>query len=177
MLNEQISMRYSNTITKLLFAVLMVLATTFSATAQKFGHLNSSELMADLPEIKTADSELQTYQQQLTKVGEDMVAKFQKNYQDYQTKLNSGSISQLQAQEIEATLGQEQQSIQVYQQEVQNKLLEKRTGLYDPIFKKVRELIEQYGKENGYTMIFDSGLGAILFEDSEDLTAAIKAKL
>ncbi|GLR17795.1 OmpH family outer membrane protein [Portibacter lacus] len=170
-------MKYSSIITKLFFAAALVFAVTFSASAQKFGHLNSAELMSELPSIKSADSELQTYQQQLAKIGEDLVTDFQKNYQDYQAKVNTGTLSQIQAQEIEASLQQEQQSIQVYQQEVQRKVTEKRKELYDPIFDKVRNVIEQYGKDNGYTMIFDSGLGAILFESSEDLTEAVRAKL
>ncbi|WP_235298168.1 OmpH family outer membrane protein [Portibacter marinus] len=170
-------MRYSNQITRLFFVALVMFGATFVLHAQKFGHLNSAELMAEMAEITSADAELKTYQEQLAKVGEDMVTKFQKNYQDYQIKANSGDLSQIQAQEIEGQLTQEQQSIQVYQQEMQNKLMEKRQTLYDPIFEKVRSVIEQYGKENGFTMIFDSGLGAILYEDSEDLTEAIKAKL
>lgn len=170
-------MKNSSIITKLLFSATLVLSISFSASAQKYGHLNSAELMADLPSIKEADSELKTYQAQLTKVGEDMVADFQKNYQDYQTKVNSGTLSQIQAQEIEATLQEEQQTIQVYQQEVQRRLTEKRRELYDPIFNEVRVKIEEYGKANGYTMIFDSGLGAILYDNSEDLTETLKSQL
>ena len=131
-------MRYSHKITRLFFATLIMIGATFAINAQKFGHLNSAELMSEMPSIKTADAELQTYQEQLAKVGEDMVTKFQKNYQDYQVKVNSGSISQIQAQEIEGTLTQEQQTIQVYQQEMQNKMVEKRQALYDPIFEKGR---------------------------------------
>jgi outer membrane protein len=74
-------------------------------------------------------------------------------------------------------LQEEQQTIQVYQQEVQRRLVEKRKELYDPIFDDVRKKIEDYGKANGYTMIFDSGLGAILFDNSEDLTDTLKAQL
>lgn len=170
-------MMNSNIITKLLFGAILMLAVTFSASAQKYGHLNSAELMADLPAIKAADAELQTYSQQISKAGEEMLAEFQKNYQDYQAQVNSGDISQIQAQEIEAGLQQEQQNIQGYQQEAQRKLQEKRQLLYDPIFDSVRTIVEQYGKDNGYIMIFDSGLGGILFESSEDLTEIVKAKI
>lgn len=156
------------------FAVVMV---AFSMNAQKFGHLNSTDLMSDLPAIKAADVELQTFQEQLNKTGQDMYSKFEVNYNNYLQKTNEGSLSQLQAQEIEASLSQEQQAIQAYQQEVQSKMYIKREQLYAPIFAKLTTVIEEYGKTNGYTMIFDVSLGAILFEDSEDLTAAIKAKL
>ena len=164
-------------IRKGILVALVLVATIFSLTAQKYGHLNSTLLMADLPAVKTADSDLQTYQTQLSKKGEDMVKKFQANYEAYQVKVNSGTLSQVQAQEIEGTLAEEQTTIQSFQQEAQDMVLKKRQELYDPIFAGVRSIIEQYGKDNGYTMIFDAGMGAILFEDSEDLTEMIKAKL
>ena len=164
-------------IRKGLLVALVLVATIFSLSAQKYGHLNSTLLMSDLPAVKTADSDLQTYQTQLSKKGEDMVKKFQANYEAYQVKVNSGTLSQIQAQEIEGTLAEEQTTIQGFQQEAQDLILKKRQELYDPIFASVRSIIEQYGKDNGYTMIFDAGMGAILFEDSEDLTEMIKAKL
>ena len=171
-------MNKKNILVRSLLSVVIVFSLAIGINAQnKFGHINSALLMSDLPAVKTADSELQTYQEQLAKAGEEMVQKFQANYDDYVTKANSGTISQVQAQEIEATLAQEQQSIQAYQQEVQNKVLAKRQELYDPIFANIRTIIEEYGKANGYTMIFDSSLGAILFQDSEDLTEIIKAKI
>ncbi len=164
-------------ISKTIFFALLVFGSIISASAQKYGHLNSTTLMKDLPAIKAADTELTTYQAQLTKVGEEKVAKFQANYEAYSIKANSGTISQIEAQKFEADLQKEQLTIQEYQQEVQNKLIEKRQALYDPIFTKVRKIIEQYGKDNNYTMIFDYGMGGILFENSEDLTAKIKEKL
>ena len=166
-----------NKIRRILLPCLLLLGIVFSASAQKYGHLNSSQLMVDLPSIKAADAQLKTFQEQLVKVGEGMMTKFQASYQDYVAKSESGTISQIEAQGIEATLQKEQTAIQSYEQEVQNKVLAKRQELYDPIFASVRSLIEQYGKDNGYTMIFDSGLGAILFNESEDLTEKIKAKL
>jgi outer membrane protein len=164
-------------LTRYAFAFVMLISLTIGLNAQKYGHLNSTLLMSELPSVKTADAELQTYQNQLLKIGEDMVAKLQTNYEAYTKEANSGTLSQIQVQEKETLLAQEQQSIQAYQQEVQGKILAKRQELYDPIFENVRKIIEQYGKDNGYTMIFDSGLGAILFQDSEDLTDIIKAKL
>ena len=145
--------------------------------AQKYAHINSNTLMMDLPAIKDADKEIQALEASMTKEGEDMLATFQANYQDYVAKVNSGTLSQVQAAEIEANLTAEQTKIQGFQQDMQTKILTKRQELYDPIFQKVRDVIAEYGKANGYTMIFDSSLGAILFESSEDITDIIKAKL
>src|SRR5215207_4323759 len=53
------------------FVLLMTMA--FSASAQKFGHINSADLLALMPEIKKADSVLQTYQKSLEEANTSML--------------------------------------------------------------------------------------------------------
>ena len=75
-------------------------------------------------------------------------------------------------------MAQEQQAIQAYEVEVQNKLAAKKQELYQPILQKVQQVVDQYGKEQGYTMIFDASIGGILFADTaDDLMPALKSKL
>ena len=49
----------------LILGLLLSLATT--GWSQKFGYCNSSALLAEIPEVKAADSDLQGFQKQLTK--------------------------------------------------------------------------------------------------------------
>ena len=50
--------------------------------------------------------------------------------------------------------------------------------MYKPILDKVKMAIETYGKDNGYTMIFDSSAGAILHAtETDNLINPLKAKL
>jgi hypothetical protein len=46
-----------------------------------------------------------------------------------------------------------------------------------PILEKVKLAISDYGRVNGYTYIFDSSVGVILYEGGEDLTAKVTAEL
>ena len=166
-----------NKILKSLFIGLALIAVS-SLQAQKFGYINSAELLAEVPAVKAADSELETYQAQLVKSGEEMVKKLEAKFQAYSREAQEGLLSQVQMQKKEEELGIEQQKIQKYELEVQNKILAKREELYKPILDKVKVTIENVGKENGYTMIFDTSTGTILHaNDGDNVMALVKAKM
>ncbi len=157
---------------------LVALLVTIGLSAQKYGFVNSSQLLVSLPDVKTADSQLEAYQKQLIEKGEQMVKTFEEAYNVYLAKANSGELSQIQMQQQEGQLSQEQQAIQAYEVEVQNKLAAKKQELYQPILQKVQNIVDQMGKEEGYTMIFDASIGGILFADNaDDLMPILKQKL
>jgi len=159
-----------------LFCLISLMA--FNANAQKFGYVNSTEILAELPAIKSADSELEAYQQQLVTKGEQMVKSFEANYTKLAEQAQAGTLSNVQMQQKEAELSQEQQTIQAYEVEIQNKLLKKREELYQPILENVNNVLKAMGDEGGYTMIFDSSTGGILHaDDTNDLTSTLKSKL
>jgi len=162
----------------LLLTTLFMLAAVVAMQAQKFGHVNSSQLILALPEVKTADSALEDYQKQLFVKGEEMVKAFETGYQAYVAKANSGEMSKLQMQQEEGALTAKQQEIQQYEVEVQQKLAVKKQELYQPILNKVQKAVEALGKEQGYTMIFDTSMGGLIYmENSEDLMGALKTKM
>ena len=81
-------------------------------------------------------------------------------------------------QQEEAKLTQKQQEIQKYEVEVQEMIAKKKQEVYQPILDKIQAVIDQIGKEQGFTMIFDSSsLGMIFAADSEDLMPVVKARL
>ncbi len=146
--------------------------------AQKFGYVNSASLLTQMPDVKSADSELQAYQKQLVTKGENMMKAFEQKYQTYMTEVNSGTLSKIQMQKKEGELAAEQQNIQKYEVEVQQKLLSKREELYKPILEKVQNAINAVGAEGSYTMIFDTSTGALLHSSkSDDLTSKVHSKL
>lgn len=163
---------------KIIFTLLFSIGTLSLLSAQKFGYVNSSQLLLALPEVKNADATLEQYQKDLITKGEQMVKKFEANYVAYQGKVNSGELSQIQMQQQEAALSQEQQAIQNYEVEVQEKIATKKQEVYQPILSKVQDVVNKVGKENGYTIIFDASIGGILFaETGDDLMPLLKSKL
>lgn len=160
------------------FTSIVALLVTVGLSAQKYGYVNSSQLLVSLPDVKTADSQLEAYQKQMVSKGEQMVKTFEEAYNAYLTKVNSGELSQIQMQQQEGQLAQEQQAIQAYEVEVQNKIAAKKQELYQPILQKVQDMVDEMGKAEGYTMIFDASVGGILFADTaDDLMPMLKQKL
>lgn len=167
----------TKSITKYLLLAAFVLAGT-SAFSQKYGYINSAELLVGLSEVKAADSSLETYQKQLIAKGEQMVKTLQTNYQTVAAEVQSGTLSQIQIQQKEQTLQKEQEAIQKYEIEVQQKIAKKREDLYKPILDKVKDVIIAHGKAEGYTMIFDTSTGSLLHaSESDNLMSVIKGKL
>jgi outer membrane protein len=159
-----------------IFALSFVFIT--STNAQKFGYINSTELLLAHPDVKSADSKLQDYQNQLLQKGQTMANTFQKHYEEYVKKANAGTLSKLQMQEEETKLTQEQNSIRQYEVDMQQKLAQKREELYKPILDKIQKAINEIGKENNYTFIFDAGTGGILHAvESDNIINLVKAKL
>jgi outer membrane protein len=173
-IKKQINIKMNKSILLTLFSVF----TIFGVNAQKFGYVNSQELLVSMPEVKAADSELEAFQKQLVTVGQNKMKDLQEEYNKYVEDSQKGVLSQVQAQSKEEELGKKNQELQAYEAEVQQKLTIKRETLYKPILDKVKAAIELYGKENSYTMIFDTSAGAILHAlDSDNLMEPIKAKL
>lgn len=168
-------MNYSKKSIITLMLAVFVVATSWS---QKFGHINSQQLLIESPQVKTADTQIEAYQTTLITKGKEMVAAFERSYQAYATESEAGTLSQIQMQQKEAALQATQQSIQKYEVEVQTKLGMKREELYKPILDKVKVAMDEIGKEGGYTMIFDTATNGLLYAmESEDVLAKVKAKL
>lgn len=162
----------------LILTATLMLSVALGVQAQKFGYLNSQQLLLELPAIKQADVELQAYQNDMVSKGEQMVKTFEDKLRAVEEQYNKGELSQIQVQQKQGELGKEQQAIQQYQVEVNQKLGVKRQELYKPILDNVNKIIEQIGQEMGYSMIFDTSSGGLLFvEDSEDVTSIVKQKL
>ena len=71
------------------FLFLSIVATN----AQKIGYINSQEILASLPEVKQANSDIEVMKTMFQKKGEDMVKELQTKYQDLQKKQQSGELA------------------------------------------------------------------------------------
>ena len=83
---------------KTITTIIFIFSSLIILSAQKFGYVNSAELISNLAEVKTADTELESYQKELFTKGEQMVKAFETEYNAYMTKVNAGQLSQIQMQ-------------------------------------------------------------------------------
>jgi outer membrane protein len=160
-----------------IFSAWILLSTT-AVQAQKFGYLNTQELLVNMPELKIADIQLDAMQKDLVAKGEEMVVRFETEYKAYMAEANNGTLSKVQMQQKEEALVKKQEELKAYEGEIQTKLEAKRQELYKPILDKVKMEIEKVGKEGNYTMIFDTAQGMILHAaESENLLPLLKSRL
>lgn len=165
-------------LTRVFSIACFVFLAVFSGNAQKFGYINSQALITGIPEVKEAEANLETFQGQLEKQGQDMLAKLQTKYQDLERKQAQGEISPKQL-EVEAEgLKMEEQKLMEFQQSSQQKIMEKSESLLKPIRDRIQTAIDEVADEEGYTYIFDASTGFVLYADSSnDISTLVKSKL
>lgn len=162
----------------LLPAVMFFTVFVVQAQAQKFAYVNSQELLQDLPEVKAADAEIKTLQQQMQKKGQEMFQSYQAKAMDLQQKRDAGELSPKQLEEEAQKLGADEEAIRSFETEMQTSIMKKQQELLAPIQNKVNTAIEEVAKSEGYTMVFDSSAGGLMYADeSVDITSKVKGKL
>lgn len=162
-----------------IYILFIFLFSSTLCTAQKSGHLNFNNILAIMPQTTIADSELEAYQKTLVQQGEEMTKLFQEEYNNFVKQAQNGDIAPLQQQEIQETLQKKQQQIVAYEQETVQRINQKREQLLTPILERVQKAIAEVALENGYELVFDTGIfNAVLYTmDSDDLMPLVKRKL
>ncbi len=151
---------------------------TVMVSAQKFGYINSQQLIQQIPQVKEANAELETIKNQYEKQGQDKVTALQTKYAALERKQAQGEISPKQLEVEAQTLEQEKMEIAKFQQEIQQKLVEKSETLLSPLRDKIDTAIKAVAKENGYLYIFDQAMGILLYADeASDVSELVRAKL
>jgi len=165
----------------------LMLITNIANAQQKFGHLNTDEIYATMPEAKTAQATLETFAKKLSADLDKMGVELQTKYKAAQEKQKTISEAnkevvgkELQQAEIELT--DLQKRIQEAQTKGQEAVEAKRNELFPPVGQKLTTAVNAVAKEKGLAYVFDisasQGFNNLLyFDGGEDITAAVKTKL
>ncbi len=161
----------------LIVLVLFISLAGFAQNKQKFGHINSNELLMAMPENQQAKDALQAHSKELEKQLMEMQAELEQKYNDYITRRDS--LPPLLQQTKETELNGLNARIQAFQQNAQQDLQTKEAELIQPIIEKARNAIREVSKEAGYTYVFDTGTGSLVYwpENSDDILPLVKKKL
>ena len=149
----------------------------FAIAQDKFGHVNSEELVMAMPELASIEKELEALQSEwegvLLSMQEELFSKF-REFQERQSTMPESIREARQSEMAEA-----EQRIITFRQTAQADLQRKHQELFTPVIAKVRRAIEEVGTENNFTYIFDLAAQSIIFHSpkANDVTALVKAKL
>ncbi|MDE7304497.1 MAG: OmpH family outer membrane protein [Alistipes sp.] len=152
---------------KLTLAVALTLSAS-SLFAQKFGRINTQEILLAMPETKEMNTNMQAYGKDLEDNLETIavefnqkLAEYQKNYASY-----SDAVRQLKEKELQELQNRRQEFEQIAQQDYQKKQQE----LLTPIIEKAKNAIDKVAKANGYMVVFDTATGSLASFDEATLT-------
>lgn len=157
--------------------LLAMLFAPLTMLAQKFGHVNSQEIIQAMPEYATAKTSIEALQKQYESDLKTMQDELQKKSDAYDKEKATlpENIKQRREQELQDLYQRIQQSYQDNQQALQKATQEKMQA----ISTKVSEAIKAVGSTGGYVYIMDTtgGIPYISTTLSTDVTTQVKGKL
>lgn len=162
---------------KLTLAVALMMSAT-SLFAQKFGRINTQEIIMNMSETKEMQTNLESFAKELQDQVESINVEFNNKRQEFQKNYNTYSESVRQLKEKE--LYELQQRLEDYSQVAQQDYQKRQNELLAPIVEKARAAIDKVAKANGFMAVFDISTGAIAYFDEAtltDLTPQVRAEL
>ena len=161
---------------KFLFLILML--APMSMLAQKFGYVNSAEIIQVMPEYGKAIKELQNLEKQYTDEFNSMRTELEKKGTEFEKMQKENTPENILKRRYEELM-QMQQRLQEYSQEVQNNLAKVEAEKMMEIQAALKKALDTVGKDGSYVCIFDLA-GGIPFINTalcDDVTQKVRGKL
>lgn len=160
----------------LLAAALCVVATNFTNAQSKVAHINVGELVTSMPEMKTAQAEMEQMGKTFETDIQEMMNEYKTKAQQYEaeaaTKTNEDN--QKRGEELAVM----QQNIRQFQANAQQQLQQKELDLLEPITKKAKEAILKVAKAQGFDYVLDSSQGSgVIMAEGKNLLSDVKKEL
>ena len=156
--------------------VLFIAATSFVQAQSKIAHINVTELLSQMPEMKAAQAELK-------KLEETYRADIQSSLDELKNKLTqynneASAMSQEENQKRALELQGFERNIGEAQQAAQQELAKKQGELFEPISVKAKDAIEKVAAAQGYDYVVDASPGAgVIVAKGKDLLPDVKKEL
>ena len=162
---------------KLIICAICAFCGITTANAQKFGHVNSQEIIQAMPEFAKARTEIEALTKQYEADLKSMQEELQKKSEAYEKEQATLPANIKQRRETE--LQDMYQKIQQSYQDNQQALAKEQSEKMQAITTKVLDAIKAVGQEGGYVYVMDmsAGIPYISTTLSSDVTAQVKAKL
>ena len=162
--------------TLLLATALFIGATTFTQAQSKVAHINTTELIKVMPEMTTAQAEMdklgKTYEADIAA----MVTEYQNKMKQYEAEAATKTDEENQKRLVEVQTMQ--QNIQQFQGEAQQLMQKKEIDLLKPITEKAKAAILKVARAQGFSYVLDStNGGGVIMADGKNLLDDVKKEL
>ena len=161
-----------------LFVAVMLFmgATSFVNAQSKVAHINTSDLVEAMPEMKAAQSQLEklqkTYDTEIKAMSKELQTKMIQYDQEADQKTEEENRKR-----VEEVQGM-QNNIAQYRQQALQDLQKKEVDLLQPVIEKARTAIQKVARAQGFQYVLDSSQGSgVILADGKDLMADVKKDL
>lgn len=160
------------------FLIVIMLLAPMSLLAQKFGYVNSAELIQLMPEFANAQKKIQELEKKYTDDFNSMRTELEKKGTEFE-KLQKDSVPENILKRRYEDLLQMEQRLQQYGQEVQQSLAQAEQQEMIAIQTKLRDALDAVGRDGGYVCIYDlsGGMPYVSKTLCEDVTMKVRTKL
>lgn len=165
---------------RLVLFILFFGAIGWTATAQKYGFVDSQTILEKMPEYKEAQKKIDDLSAQWQKEVEAKFAEIEKMYRDYQKEqILLPEDMKIKRQEEITAKEREVKDFQKAKFGVNGELFNQRQQLVKPLQEKIYKAIKEVAEQGNYAFIFDrSNNASILYADPKnDKTDAVIKKL
>ncbi|MDN3666196.1 OmpH family outer membrane protein [Algibacter miyuki] len=161
--------------TLLLATALCIGTVSFTQAQSKVAHINTQELIKAMPEMKTAQSELEALGKTYKTDMQGSYTEFQNLQKEYEADAKNQTDAKNQERILE--LQEKQQRLQQFQADAQKDMQEKEIALLEPITEKAKAAILKVSRAQGFDYVLDSGTGITILTDGKDLLNDVKKEL
>lgn len=160
---------------KPIFSALLVFC-VMGAQAQKYGYINSSEILNAMPEVKTVNAELEKLSKSMQAEIKVKSDKLQEDSKKFSTRVSTGNIPQAEYDKQVAAMEAAQKEVSDLESEMNKTMEAKQQELMKPVYEKLNAAVKDVAKEKGAVAVFFSDVFAYA-DEVINFTAAVKAKL
>ncbi|MFD2552044.1 OmpH family outer membrane protein [Bizionia sediminis] len=162
--------------TLLFAAALFIGATSFTQAQSKVAHINTQDLIKAMPEMATAQSEMEklgkTYEADI----KAMVTEYQNKMKQYEAEAPTKTDEENQKRLIEVQTME--QNIQQYRSTAQQDMQKKEVDLLKPITEKAKAAILKVARAQGFQYVLDSTQGGgVIMADGKNLLDDVKKEM
>lgn len=160
----------------LLVAVLFMGATSIANAQEKIAHINTQDLVAAMPDMKSAQSQLEklqkTYDTEIKAMAKELDDKIKRYGAEAESKTDEENRKR--AEEVQTM----QNNIAAYRQQALQDLQKKEMDIVSPILERAKAAIQKVARAKGIQYVMDSTQGTgLILADGTDLMADVKKEL
>jgi len=160
-----------------LTSCLLFLAALTPLNAQsKVAHINTQQLLSEMPEVIAANKELEKLEKQYATQLDTSVKEFDTKVKSYSA--DAENQTDLINQQRQTELQDLQQRISEFRQTAAQELQKKQAEMMRPLYEKARTAIETVANAQSFDYVLDSSAGgSVIIASGKDIMSDVKQEL